>query len=46
MPKAIEEALKRQGRSKGLKGKRLARFVYGTLRKKFGWKPRRERKKK
>lgn len=44
MPKAIEDALKRQADRNGLKGKRRNAFIYGTLRKKFGWKPKRERK--
>jgi len=42
MPKALEEKLRREGRKKGLKGERLDRYVYGTLRK-AGWVPNRER---
>jgi len=43
MPKAIEKKLKKQARKKGLSGKRLNAYVYGTLRKKFGWKPKRKK---
>ena len=43
MPKAMERALKRKARSKGLKGKRADAYVYGTLRK-TGWKPSREKR--
>lgn len=46
MPRQIEEALKRQASKKGLKGKKRNAFIYGTLRHKFGWKPKRERIKK
>ena len=42
MPKKLENELKREGRKKGYKGKRLDAFVYGTLRK-TGWKPKREK---
>jgi len=45
MPKKLHEALKRQARKKGLKGKRADRYVYGAMRKR-GWKPKRERKRK
>ena len=38
MPKKMEAALKRQAKKKGLKGKRAAAYVYGSLRK-TGWKP-------
>jgi len=43
MPKAIEKKLKKQARKKGLSGKRLNAYVYETLRKKFGWKPKRKK---
>ena len=43
MPKKMEQALKRQARKKGLTGKRADAYVYGTMRKKAGWKPKRER---
>ena len=33
MPKVLEEKLKREGKKKGLKGKRLGAYVYGTLAK-------------
>lgn len=42
MPKALERKLKAEGRKRGLKGKRLAAYIYGTMRK-TGWKPKRER---
>jgi hypothetical protein len=38
MPEALERELKSQGRKKGLKGRNLDAYVYGTLRK-TGWKP-------
>lgn len=38
MPKALEKRLIAMGRKKGLKGKHLKAYVYGTLRK-TGWKP-------
>jgi hypothetical protein len=44
MPKAMEKQLKRQAAKKGLKGKRAAAYVYGTMRK-AGWKPSQEKKK-
>ena len=43
MPKEMEEALKRKARKMGLKGKRFNAFVYGTMRRVTGWKPKRER---
>ena len=42
MPKKMHEALERQAKKKGLKGKRKCAYVYGTMRK-AGWKPKRER---
>ena len=44
MPKELHAKLKRSGRKKGFIGKRLDRYVYGTMRK-LGWKPSREKKK-
>ena len=44
MPKKVEIALKKEGKAKGYTGDRLNAFVFGTLRHKFGWKPKRERK--
>jgi len=38
LPKKLHEKLKKQARKKGLKGKRKAAYIYGTLRK-TGWKP-------
>jgi hypothetical protein len=40
MPKAMEAALRKQARKKGLKGDRANAYIYGTLRK-TGWKPSR-----
>lgn len=42
MPVAAERALERAADQKGLKGEDKDRFVYGVLRHKFGWRPRRE----
>lgn len=42
MPKALEEKLKKEAQKKGLKGKSLGAYVYGTLRK-TGWKPKGEK---
>lgn len=33
MPKAMHEALKRTARKRGMKGKRAARYVHGTMAK-------------
>jgi hypothetical protein len=41
MPKAMEKALKRTAKKKGLKGKRAAVYIYGTMRK-AGWKPKKK----
>lgn len=43
MPKALEKELQHEASKKGLKGKRKAAFVYGTMRK-TGWVPSREKK--
>lgn len=43
MPKKIEAALKREAAKRGFKGARADAFVYGTLRHKYNWKPKRER---
>ncbi len=43
MPVKLERELKKKARKKGLKGKRAAAYIYGTLRK-TGWKPKREKK--
>lgn len=40
MPEKLERELRAKGRKRGLKGKRLDAYVYGTLRK-TGWKPKR-----
>jgi hypothetical protein len=42
MPKEMESKLKAQAKKKGLKGSKLAAYVYGTMRK-AGWKPEREK---
>jgi hypothetical protein len=43
MPKKMERKLQRAARRKGLKGKALNRYVYGTLRS-TGWRPKRHRR--
>lgn len=45
MPKALEEKLKREAAAKGLKEKRAAAYVYGTMRK-TGWTPSTQKKKR
>jgi len=45
MPKELHAKLKRSGRKKGFIGKRLDKYIYGTMRK-LGWTPGREKKKK
>jgi hypothetical protein len=45
MPKAIEDALKKEAAKRGLTGKRKDAYVYGTLRK-TGWTPSTQKKKK
>jgi len=42
MPKKMERKLKAEARRKGLRGKRAAAYIYGTLRK-TGWRPGREK---
>lgn len=48
MPKALERKLRKvalkkfKGRGKSAERRRDA-YVYGTMRKKFGWKPSREK---
>jgi hypothetical protein len=42
MPKEMEKELKSQAQKKGLKGKRLGAYIYGTMRK-AGWKPKKEK---
>jgi hypothetical protein len=39
MPAKLEKLLYKAGRKRGLKGKRLDAYVYGSLRK-IGWKPK------
>jgi len=45
MPKAMERALRREGRKRGYTGERLDAFVYGIMRRR-GWRPEREKKRK
>ena len=45
MPKELEAKLKRSGKKKGFVGKKLDKYVYGTLRR-IGLKPKREKKSK
>ncbi len=44
MPKKMEKALRKAAKKKGLKGKKKAAYIYGTLRK-TGWKPKKKRHK-
>lgn len=41
MPKQLHDALKKQARKKGLKGKRKDAYVFGTMRDR-GWKPKKQ----
>ena len=43
MPKKLEKELRRRGRKKGFRGKRLNAYIYGGLRA-TGWRPKREHK--
>lgn len=43
MPKELEEKFRRQGRKKGLTGKRLDAYTYGALRL-TGWVPSTQKK--
>lgn len=38
MPKELERKLKKMAKKRGLKGKKAAAYIYGTLRK-TGWIP-------
>lgn len=42
MPKKVEAKLAREAKKKGLTGKRKAAYVFGTMRKKLGWKPKKK----
>jgi len=42
MPEKLKRSLLAMAKKKGLTGKRLNAFVYGTMRK-TGWKPKREK---
>ncbi len=42
MPKKLEMELRKLASKKGLKGKRKAAYIFGTMRK-TGWKPSREK---
>ncbi len=44
MPKELENKLRQEGVSKGLKGDRLNAYVYGTMYK-MGWRPQRPKSK-
>lgn len=44
MPTPLENKLKKEAKKKGLKGKRAAAYVFGTLRK-TGWTPSTQKKK-
>lgn len=43
MPIKEEKKLKKQAKKLGLGKKQTGAYVYGTLRKKFGWKPNKEK---
>lgn len=43
MPVKMERKLRAEAKKKGLKGKRAARYVYGTMRK-TGWEPSHQRR--
>lgn len=43
MPKKVEKALFKKAREMHLIGEDADRFVYGTMRHKLGWKPKREK---
>lgn len=45
MPEAMERHLKARAKKKGLKGRRAAAYVYGTMRK-TGWVPSTHKKKR
>jgi len=45
MPEGIEKRLRMEGIKKGLKGKDLDAYVYGTMRNKLGWKPNNQKEK-
>lgn len=45
MPVEMERRLKAKAHKKGLKGKRAAAYVYGTMRK-TGWTPSTQKKRK
>jgi hypothetical protein len=45
MPKAMERELKKEAKKKGLSGDRANAYIYGTMRKKTGWKPKGEKSK-
>lgn len=45
MPKALESKLQREAVKKGLRGARKDAYVFGTMRNKLNWKPKREIKK-
>ena len=44
MPKALHDKLAREGRKKGLTGKRLDAYIYGTLNKIEGRKKKHSKK--
>ena len=46
MPKELEEKLKREAAQKGFGKERTGAYVFGTMRRKLGWKPEREKKPK
>ena len=43
MPTAMEKKLKAKAKKMGMTGERMNAFVYGTMRKVAGWKPKQQR---
>lgn len=43
MPKKVEMKLMKKAKAKHLSGKALGAYVYGIMRKTFGWKPKGEK---
>lgn len=44
MPKTMERALRKKAKQMGLVGERKNAFIFGIMRHKIGWKPKREKK--
>ena len=46
MPSELENYLRKGATKKHLTGERKNAYIFGTMRKKAGWKPSREKKRK